>query len=53
MDPEKKKSELIKKFMEHSGMSKQEAEFAAAIEIGEIAGDVILVENEENNKDEF
>jgi len=46
MSQEDKRRILIKGFVEHSGMSLQDAEFAAAIELGEITGDRVTIESE-------
>lgn len=46
MDPvETEREKLIKEFMTHAGMTRQQAEFAASIELGEISGDLQIVDS--------
>ncbi len=45
-----KREALIESLMKRSGMDRQQAEFAAAIEFGDIKGDVIEIDEAPSDK---
>lgn len=51
-DKKPSKAELIKQFMDLHGMIREDAEFHAAVELGESQGDVVELEGENANSND-